>query len=997
MATCCLNNLPLNGRPVIPEAVIAAFPDDPGGRLGATRFKGSCFLANIPVKGKMVAAQDVLKGFQNLGKPLECARFKAECAINGKYLNGELVPPEAVLPDFPIDPVGQLAALRFKESCCFLSMLVGGKKITTEEVALGYHSLGLTLELANFKGLCCLHDRRINGRLVTSEEVIEDFAAIGAKLEIAQFKQKCCLANRWFKGSKILPESVARQFPDTRLGRRSLARFKSECCLRGLEFYAKQVTPAEVVSDFTAAGDGQGLISFLIQCCLSGLRVDGQQITPEMVIEHEQAVVTLADLANFKEQCCLRGMRNNGQLITPQEVVDSYRLTRAPVSEARFRGECFLRGMQLGDRTQKAEEIVRAFPSDYPGQRSLARFKEECCLRGHLLFGQIVLPEEVMASFHAIGATMELARFQETCFVSGLHLYGQPVSPEAVARAYTAARGGRELLRFKERCCLMGVAINGQKVSPEALLDEYEQGGWLLDKAMFFSHLALNARTPHGVLLNNMHVLKGFRDAPGNTVNQQVKFLIQQLHAQSGKGYCDVLQKTFEQAWQIVHCAPTSTDQSAWLRCILMFMAMQYDLTLAGHPLTPEQVLGAIKALRESFRQTRLLFFFLAHCYQSGRTLNGQLLTRQQVVDCLEALPKGRLRTALACWFDPTTTEMEPLDALTHPVFPTMNHDLPDAVSADASRTWRRPKRVEVFIDDLYGGGPFPCRVTEYFDDNSAAHGLEKLSTLLRKALTIVQQIDGLWITGSFSRYLQGIGDTFNDIDLIGSGPAIQRLLEQLNTSLNSPDADIPSQALSRLIPGCFALRLPTTFDITLTEGELGSKVGTLQANVFTKQAMDRMDVIKMAIPGLGGPLTCLSFPAEIRLMNATLDHLLAQIDGLTAQLLQGAVIEIPRTVLFNVPTNVTERIHGLLMRCLLSINKARQLHALMSDVPAPAEALLAKLHSHPYCLSFAQALRQWLANTRHTCQHQVSKWAFINSLLGILTQPDDYTQRISS
>lgn len=999
MADCYQMDVPLNGHPISPEAVIDCFPDSHAGHLGSTRFQEKCLLANVPVHGKAVSPEKVQDSYKSLGMNLELARFKSRCFLNGLRLNGEPVTAAMALQAFPTDRSGRLGILRFKEECLLNSLLIQGQKVSPEEVVAGYRKSGHMLEMARFKESCCLKDLRVSGRVVTPDEVVSDFEAIDAFFEAAYFKQKCCLANRWLMGRKISPDSVVGQFPDTQEGRLGRAQFKSECCLSGLKLFGQQISPAEVISAYRAACAGRELIKFLIRCCLSGLQVDGQTITPAVVIGHNQAVTALTDLACFKEQCCLMGLRLNHQLIAPQEVLDSFRSARASVEMARFRGECFLRGLHVHGRALVAEDIVNKYPRGYRGQLCLTRFKQECCLKGHLLSGRKVPPEEVVASYQSIGATLELARFKEECCLAGLHLDGQPVSPETVLKALTGAHAMRELVRFKEFCCLKGLSINGCKVLPETVLDEYEQGGWLLDKAIFYSRLALHTLTPHNTHLSNARVLQAFDNAPGDNANKQVKFLIQQLHAQSGHGYCDVLQKTFQQAWQIVHHTSVNNDRTTLQQCILRFMAMQYDLTVAGQYLTPEQVIESIKALRDSFRKTRLLFFFLAHCYQAGLKLNGQPVHRQQVIDCLEALPQSRLRFALTCWFGPNATT-QPLDELMRSRAGT-RQSLLDAVSADPPEVEERaPRKVEVFIDRL--GDPY--RVVAYFGQSPVASAaprsnnawLGQLGALSRRALAVVQNIDGLWITGSFSRCLQGINDSFNDVDLIGTETAIKTLLEQLTSNLNSngsgTPAEIPSHVIARRIPGCSLLKLPTTFDITLTEGDLGSKVGALQANIYSEPAMNQMDTVRALIPGVIGPLTCLSLSAEMTLMNATLNYLLEHLDELTARLQKEANIDIPRTILFNIPANARERIYGLLMRCLLSINKARQLQALTSDDVGPplVAKLLAKLQSHPDSQTFVHTLEQWLASNDEGGQHRGGKWTFINTLLGIMNTFDD-------
>ena len=72
-------------------------------------------------------------------------------------------------------------------------------------------------------------------------------------------------------------------------------------------------------------------------------------------------------------------------------------------------------------------------------------------------------------------------------------------------------------------------------------------------------------------------------------------------------------------------------------------------------------------------------------------------------------------------------------------------------------------------------------------------------------------------------------------------------------------------------------------------------------------------------------------------------------LEALTAQLQSSHVAHIPRTIIFNSPKTPQERIFGLLMRCLLTLNKAKQFAALLA-CSAPG-TLLPERRTQARCL----------------------------------------------
>ncbi|WP_257296767.1 hypothetical protein, partial [Endozoicomonas sp. YOMI1] len=739
-----------------------------------------------------------------------------------------------------------------------------------------------------------------------------------------------------------------------------------------------------------------------------------------------------------------------------------------------------------------------AVVKDYQAARAtleVARFKVKCCLRGLRLDGQLVPPDVVVKDLQAARAILEIGRFKEECCLRGLVLNGRPVTPDAVVKDYQAVKATLEMARFKGQCCLRGLRLDGQQVTPDAVVKDYERGGRLFERAIFYAQLALNARELNGNYLDNQKVLAAFNEVPGDHSSRQAEFLMQRLKQSQRYGETSEAQDRLQDIWQILNGCSVKDDEQHRLQCILQFMAMDNELTIDHQRVSAEQVLQSIKTLRRSFKNSRLHFFFLAHCYITRQSINGREIHKDYVLGYLESFPEGsRLRHALGCWFEQYSCEASSMDNLLFNVV-APGGDSPHGYAASASQhrasvateprhkprhkqsadnAWwgcllndgnrysghrvNNPghghryhlpdlipniesaggsaKSVEVSI--AYPGREGPYQVEEYRDETentpparavtlSPARTLQQWSTtggpgipekpvprlnaLTLKALGIIQEVNDSYtdppilITGSYARFLQKLCSFFNDIDIICTTEESARTLFDKLQALNTHrDSDIPTHITILPIRGCHEIKLPKAYNIYLQDGDLGTKAMELQVSVDDRVTYENAAQLAFHVPGVQGLVRCLSFAEETRLLNDTLEYLADNLDLLTEQLKTGAVLHIPRTILFNFPQNPDEGIYGLLMRCLLTLNKAGQFIALHSDLNtgktdyptnplqeqhqrlhALTEKIRMKLHSHVCRHDFELRVNNWLSTTSHVNDYEIMRKEFIETLLAMM------------
>ncbi len=1041
---CCLDEQLVNGRLIAPETVIEEFcaliqslkenaslhkgnwqkkpnllqthcSQTTNAMLGLARFKGECCQKELLVNGERIPPEEIVEGYQALGARLELARFRQFCCLRKIKLNGELVSADSVLRE--LNSFGaKLELSHFTEGCFLRGILLNGQHVSAEAVVERFREADAKQPLGRFLQHCCINQININGRPVSPDDVVELFFRAGNRLELAHFLEKCCLKGLTVGGSVLLPETVFKLYQKIGASQ-DLAHFLDACRQKNLTINGQLITVESVIKGYSQQkGRNINIAHLVAKCFLAGVPVNGQSIKPEAVIRSfPVGQQGRTGLAHFKEDCCLRGIKLDGKLITPETVVDSFpchmkgRLGRArflelccikglhsydkPISTdqvvaniptgckgelfmARFKGTCCLQGWPLAGRLLSTREVTDAFPDSVEGRRGLGFFLEQCCKRGIKVDGQTVTPEMVLSFMEQTSSPLTLACFKSTCCQLHLTIHGTPVTADMVIAAYPDTPAGQQHKRyFLEICCLNNLTVNGQQVMPEHVVANYEQHNQQLEKAQLYVRLALQARKLNGRCLSDDQVLAAFDQLPDKHTTERVDFLLRRLMALSQE--CDEAVALLEQAWQIIENASVDDEQLRNQRCVLEFLSIR----LSTRPVTYGLVWQSIKELRQSINNQRLQFFFLAHCFSRGILLDAQPVNAHHLEECLRRLPVGNLRNCLWHWFKQIKERGQSAKATGELAIGKKD--------GDQSPVYRQPKKIEVYIDDI-NGGPFPAKVVEYFN---APPTLDPtlVNFTTRRALAIMESITDLRITGSFARWLQGIESSFNDIDLLGSQEAINQLIYRLKNQKHAND-EITCEVLVQLLPGCPELGLPTTFAIALNEGDLGERVATIEASVYPTETLAILARSKQPLPWPGGVATCLPFRAEAQLLNEALLFLSEQLTPLTRQLLGPSFFNIPRTVLFNCPRNPDERVLGLLMRCLLTVNKARKFlnriagsDSQADKLKSSCDLLLSAVCSHSHTQILIVSLKQWLCRWPASNEHQLRKSQFIRHLLSLV------------
>lgn len=1038
--TCYNRRLSVAGVPITPENVLAAFPNSPEGALATARFLSDRCLSGRELHGRPVMPQTVIEAFQSINATLDLVRFKAGCFELGLPCNGRRLDPDAIVADFQaINALLELA--RFMEACCLNGDKINGQLVTVETVVANFQAINARLELARFKQECCLKKLKCNGQIISPDIVIDDFPDdYNGRIGAARFKAKCCQKGLRLNGLRVTTEAVVGEYQA--LGAViELARFLEYCCLTGRHLY-NQPPPPEMVIEYLQKADATlELAHFLEQCCLKGLHVgQDEQKQPALISTDDVLKAFISSRASkeavsfFKAECCLRGLLLDDQLVTPKMVLRSLCGTASNIGPAKFKADCCLKGLYLDNQPITAESVINEFPETQQGRLFTARFKAQCCLHGQIPGERQITPEDTLASFppglkgrlarqrfmseaclmglHVQGQPITaektlqefqpdqegglvcIARFKSECCLKGLPLHGQQVTPEEVVIACQKADAPLELVRFKEECCLKGLRLSGRRITPEEVVHDFEQGGWKLERAIFITRLAQRGLHLYGNSLDDAQVLANFDGLLSDQSSRKAEYLILRLNNFAHCRASVQANLILNQAWQIIESSGIKDDHNRHLRCLLMLLALRYGLTVGVEQPSFEQVWMSVNALRECFSKTCLRLFFLAHCRHAGHHLHGHQVQEEQIISTLNQLP-GQLRQALTCWLDGRSYcppyqnnrliklliqlphlegwSLSPRTALADPQVP----DNIGSSNTQSAQQWLSLVQPSLTMPDI--GQP---------------------ATVV---LGIVNEINkrknhpALLINGSFSRYLQGISSAFKDIDIIGTEESVKQLSDQLARLQINKETGIGLRISP--IPGCPRLRLPDSMRITGVES--GHTALGIQACIYSR-LMPR-DALAVYLPGEGTPVMCLSFISETQLMGDALAYLTENLDILTTQLYDDASFIVPRTIVFNYPQTTEERIFGLLMRCLMTLNKAKQLQSLLATERASfygeqaavaldhlqksIACLQVKLRGHSHHNRFLAGLELRISGLQRNNDYLDKQRGFIRSLLDHLDE----------
>lgn len=985
----------------------------------------AAYWRNQTLFGRQIMPSDVMAGYQNDSTSLRSGFFLQKLCLQSRTLKHPYVQPDHVITEFNrargSNNKCQLAIAHFKSICCLNGLSLKNRYISPEEVAGEFKSINALLELARFEKKCFTLGLPLYGQLLTFDSVLLSFKRANAVTRQAFFQKSpqqhdsdnpaVKLSDRgqlWGLMDEQKAQCRADSHPSPELTNKNyrrtedlvrLGRFLEQCCLDNIYLHNQPVLPEVVFETLYNANAALELARFLQQLFLRDRSLFGQPIPPELVVREYETLGSVLELGRFSASCCLRGLLIDGNRVTAKAVENLFRTARAPLELARFKAECCISGALLNDSFVSPDEVVRGYMA-IDAFQECGRFRQHCFLKGIPLNGQPVTPEIVVNTFLKANTPLCLARFMEHCCLKKLLLFGQPVPPEQVLDTFPTNPAGRlSAVRFKEHCFLKGLPINGLLITPEEMVMEYEHGGWKLEKAVFYTHLILNAKKLHGQYLDNQKVMQAFADAPGRHMKKRMQYLLQRLNTLPELDDTGEVLDTFKVALEVINEIPKSDGYYGYQRCLLSFFALQYGLSIDDRPVTSEQVWQLMTQLRYCYRKVRLQFFFLAHCCKAGVQLHGKQVDRQQVMSCLQELPRGiRLRHTLTCWFESLFDLSDAAGVIDSQV---LRHN-------SLGKRARAPLHADSPPGEQAGRGPANDEVLPTLLTIAA------VSPMARKVLSIIQEINDtpgdppLQITGSFSRYLQGVSASFRDIDIIGSQSRVQALLTRMTCEIPQSGCDVTRGVHARPSPGCPQLRLPMTINLVLTEGDLDSKTLLLQVSTYDLNELSQHSLLPVLPCAMDKPVPCLAFVEEVRMMSDAVKYLVENLDTLTGQLQGDDYFTVPRTILFNCPKNPEERVCGLLMRTLLTLNKARQFCQLLQDelsaggksrgnhqheryraelitLAIYTRQLQVKLHGHPCYELFTSTVKQGLDNTLNGRFYDIKRHIFVQNLLKTL------------
>ncbi len=679
--------------------------------------------------------------------------------------------------------------------------------------------------------------------------------------------------------------------------------FLQKLCHQRIPHEGRAVTPGQVVREFNKSSGWDekcqlAVARFKQQCCLRNEHIDRREVTTDEVVRHfPNSPHGKLALARFKSECCLMGLRINGQQITPEEVVTAYHLAKYPLGLAHFFSECFLRGLTVHNRPVSAETVLSNFAIATRSPLEPLRFLEQCFVRNLMACGSLIDPDYLAINYWNNRALLEFARLKEHCCLNGHLLFQRQICPDEVFQAYRSIRAGIEQCNFIAQCCLRGLTLAGRPVDAQRVVNKFTQVQYTRKKAIFLAALTLRGKTLNGQHLDDNQVLQGFRDASVDCTVKPVEYLLLRIGSLPDFISSDEAREAFNKALAISHSA-TGVEQTRHQNCVLLFTAMQHALPVGGEVPSTEQVWQSIEKLRDSYDRSRLKFFFMVHLFRTGHHLNGSQVSRSRVLACIDQLPRGCvLRLALRQWLD--------------------EHGLSSVRTTGNSL------------------GPV-------------------LNPSLHKMFQIIDRINSWYrepvvlLSGSLSRYLQGLSPCFDDIDLTGTESGIKELMDRMADAHTSIASGLHTNVGIRSFHACAELWAPPVMELTLMDGDLNLRTLRLRGSMYT--TLTTASATKVTLSGFNRPVPCLSLQVETKVVSRKLRYLAKNLEILSTQLQNNVNFDFPCPMLFQTPGKITERTCELLLHCLLTLQQAEPLFQVDTPEAKVAQEFARRLHDQLCC-----------------------------------------------
>lgn len=879
------------------------------------------------------------------------AMFFGFLFTNKQNFNSKPIDPNYVIDLLKHGETNQWLYADFMANCAKNNLSINGKKVTVQKAYDTFPSSPRGEDLkTDFLKDCYTMNIKGNERLLNHQNIIKRYKNSGNNVKLAFFlshliPQKIIGPYHFYS-----PDKVFHSFRDNAEENHQKSYFAFKCLINSIPI---AISPDIPLQDFVAnllitnnmPNERARLMKF---CFLSGIPLFGHHQKIEDIIEfYNSAKIDEVHLLRFLMSCCLKGFSLDNKAIDPNSLIQRASIIKGgSLYIDKFKAECLLAGFI----DIKVEEIIDHFDQHPENTKVHAKILKSLFFSKHR---QSITARDVIDKYKSANDDLNLACFMAKCCIDRIPVNNNLITYEEVLNFFPKNNYDASLKKydFIFSYLLSGGKIKDNKYTFESIIDQCLKKKLYNSVTHFYSQLALNSIPINGKLVTQDFFIDYCKSHITYNNEEPILYFITRINQIERQDLISAGSPEQQEISNLVTTALSFIDKNmhiktitTWrLECILYFAAFKYNLIIDGNVVTSSTMNKKLDEQPDSFLTYSNKILFLSYCIKNGITIDGypSSYLQEKIDTLLNFFPINSRSYNLA--HSLTTNSNVPKSSISdHKV---IDHTAQLAISFDNSESEVNDDRVNSNQTSLISAETsFSLRNTLKTNQSATAqhqpekslipeaHKIKNLTLsnpLYYEILTLITQfnknsdIPKIIISGSFSRLLQNISDDFKDIDLIFANQSvIDEFLMLLRAALSQNMEHSDLQFSCYVSPEVEILNIPKTHFFKATEGILGEVVVDVNLNVANNE-FQPSDISKVDIEDSGHVLHTLSLTSEVNYIIEGITYWKENLNTIIDQILDDPQLIIQRTILFNYAANDQERIYGLLVRCLLSLDVA--------------------------------------------------------------------------
>lgn len=1023
---CYLNNIKINKQSISEATVIDAF-DTANMHCEKLKFYITTLKAK---KNKEITVDSLIDLYKETDKSKidnnTKAMFFGFLYTGGYKFNGEPINPNKIANLFKHTDADENFYAKFMAECVLNKTLINGNKVKIKTVLdLFSTSPKYELEKVNFLRNCFVKNIHDEDNLTNHEDIIVRYQRANAKEQLAIFLSYL-IVNKIISPSHFYsPIKVYNLFGSEKRLNHYKVYFAYECLMNNIRLIVDKDTQLQ---DFVASQlKESNLIVELNKvkrfCFLRGIPLHRRHQQLNVIVEQcrqtskitktaKESAARQLYLTRFLMTCCLKGFRLNNVALDPNALIaEAEKIEGGGSFVGKFKMEC----LQAGFFHTPVKEILAYFDEDLTSKKIKASVMEK------LFFSKYrdqIKAIDLADTYKSNNQMIEFACFMARCCVEEIPVgVNQPKFEEVLCYfPENNYLSDYKKYEFIFSYLLAGRKVENNKYTVESVIKECEGLKFYNLIASFYSQLSLNSIPVNGKQITP-DFIENYCQKHSVWYNLIISYFVGRAVQieQDGlrlTGFPDTkeLSKIIKTALSFINKQTNIENNKIWnYRCTLYFMSFKYQLKINDEIVTFHTMIEKLNEQLDSFFVMYQKIKFFSYCFKNDISTDGYSANeiKGEINKILDFFPKFSKSYSLANsllengGYGDSVIKNAITDHTLEFNFSSKFIKISN-VEIDNLNTSTLPKKI-FKINNIFESN-YPSTIESKqdqlrFPETHRVQDLALSNPIHYEILTMIASFNQnhktprIIITGSFSRFLQNVTNHFNDIDLICDNQSTKdEFIFMLRTNLPRKTEYDDLTFSCYYSPEIAVLNVPSTYFFRAAEGVMNNIVVDVNLIVDgSKLQKFNISEIKIENPCLS--LHAFSFASEIGAITQGLMFLVENLDSLVEQVLADPALIIPRTILFNYPESNEERVYGLLVRYLLSLEKAikmnkeldnrivnhnvHKLHVSKFYLDLQISNLKDALRSNPYLSKLTIYLNDFFESRQNTYQKNQAEFIF--------------------